>query len=514
MTKRIALIGIFLTLFGQISFASQIQNEGVKSLAQIESSVATATGNISTSNACITTLSFSAGQYSSLGTGQFVYDSTNPTYIGSGVTIAGLPGTCSAGQIQLSATPTHASSGDTFTVGGQPSQLINTSKLWDAGSSQQVSTIFTNFSVSGLATAASGAGLVANGSGGTSWTSVLTNPMTTGGDQIVGGSGGTPTRVANGTYGQVWMSLGSTNAPGWQTASGNSAMFTAPATSIFTFNNTTFTGKVTSGSATVTNVSSFTGLYVGMGVSASADVTAGSYIISMNTGASTLVLSANATGGSSTTVTFTPYNSGSGYVTGTYVVPTSPACLYLEVWVQGGGGSGSGSGTSGGSGANGAASIFGNVTANNGSGASGSNGGAGGTVSVGSGFSGSEFWPGGAGASGAAVGQSPGPAGGNSVLYSGGGVGGNASAGTSPGAGGAAVAATGGGGGGGGMGTGGGSAGAGGAGGSYHGYVTGTLASSYAVQVGAYGTGGTAGTGGAAGGNGGAGLVTIKCAYQ
>jgi len=43
----------------------------------------------------------------------------------------------------------------------------------------------------------------------------LTNPMTTGGDLIYGGSSGTPTRLANGTLGQFLQSNGSTVAPSW-----------------------------------------------------------------------------------------------------------------------------------------------------------------------------------------------------------------------------------------------------------------------------------------------------------
>lgn len=47
----------------------------------------------------------------------------------------------------------------------------------------------------------------------------LSNPMTTGGDIIYGGSSGTPTRLANGTAGQVLQSNGTTLAPSWGTNS-------------------------------------------------------------------------------------------------------------------------------------------------------------------------------------------------------------------------------------------------------------------------------------------------------
>ncbi len=49
----------------------------------------------------------------------------------------------------------------------------------------------------------------------------LTNPMTTAGDIIYGGSSGTPTRLAGGTSGYVLTSTGTTSAPAWQAAAGS-----------------------------------------------------------------------------------------------------------------------------------------------------------------------------------------------------------------------------------------------------------------------------------------------------
>ncbi len=46
----------------------------------------------------------------------------------------------------------------------------------------------------------------------------MSNPMTTGGDIIYGGAAGTPTRLANGTAGQVLTSQGTTLAPIWSSA--------------------------------------------------------------------------------------------------------------------------------------------------------------------------------------------------------------------------------------------------------------------------------------------------------
>lgn len=49
---------------------------------------------------------------------------------------------------------------------------------------------------------------------------LLTNPMTTAGDVIYGGASGIPTRLANGSSGQVLTSNGGTAAPSWQTPGG------------------------------------------------------------------------------------------------------------------------------------------------------------------------------------------------------------------------------------------------------------------------------------------------------
>ncbi len=83
----------------------------------------------------------------------------------------------------------------------------------------------------------------AGGTGTASWTWVytaidtgltLTNPMTTGGDTIYGGAGGTATRLANGTSGQVMQSSGGTSAPVWATIPGNTTIVKAPTYQIFT----------------------------------------------------------------------------------------------------------------------------------------------------------------------------------------------------------------------------------------------------------------------------------------
>ncbi len=71
-------------------------------------------------------------------------------------------------------------------------------------------------------TATNVSGTVAIANGGTGQTSKAAafdalSPMTTGGDLIYGGTSGTGTRLANGTFGQVLTSAGSTSAPSWTT---------------------------------------------------------------------------------------------------------------------------------------------------------------------------------------------------------------------------------------------------------------------------------------------------------
>jgi hypothetical protein len=161
----------FLTLFllsATTAVAMYVQQSDVKTPAQIESSVATATGNLSSGTACVSSLSFSVGSYASLGTGQYIYDTTNPTYIPSNTTISALPGTCSAGQIKMSANATHNATGDTITVGGPNSNLVHISDFWDDIDSQLFSTSWTNGNL-GCGTAANTYVLTCNGAGATTW---------------------------------------------------------------------------------------------------------------------------------------------------------------------------------------------------------------------------------------------------------------------------------------------------------------------------------------------------------
>lgn len=123
---------IFVSLFlliATVSFAiakGSIQNEDVKSVSDIKSSVLTTTGNLSTITACISSIGSTTGLVSGL----FIYDSTTPSNISAATTVVAVPGTCPAGQVQMSANAAGNGTGDTLTFGGQPSQAINDTKIW------------------------------------------------------------------------------------------------------------------------------------------------------------------------------------------------------------------------------------------------------------------------------------------------------------------------------------------------------------------------------------------------
>ena len=121
------LLPILMVLQTTSSFAGgRIQNEDVKSLSDITAAVLTTTGNLTSTSVCIASPASVAG----VTAGLFVYDTTHSTYIPSGTTVVGVPGTCSAGQIQMSAAAAGTATGDTITFGGQASRLINDTKIW------------------------------------------------------------------------------------------------------------------------------------------------------------------------------------------------------------------------------------------------------------------------------------------------------------------------------------------------------------------------------------------------
>jgi hypothetical protein len=126
LTLLFTFLSIMLAASPLLAGLASIQNEDVKSLTDITAAVLTTTGNLTSGSACIS----SPGSTTGLATGLYVYDTTTSANIPSGTTIAGLPGTCSAGQIQMSANATGTATGDTITFGGQKSQLINDTKIY------------------------------------------------------------------------------------------------------------------------------------------------------------------------------------------------------------------------------------------------------------------------------------------------------------------------------------------------------------------------------------------------
>lgn len=166
-TKFISALLFLMTL--QAFGAGKIQNEDVKSYTDIKASVSTTAGTVSTSTACITSI----GSTSGLAAGQFIYDTTVPAHITVGTTITAIPGTCSAGQVQMSAVAAGNGTGDTLTFGGQLSQLVNDSKIYVSANSlnETLSTAITNGDIGGSGTT----GRTFNSQTGSTYTLALTD---------------------------------------------------------------------------------------------------------------------------------------------------------------------------------------------------------------------------------------------------------------------------------------------------------------------------------------------------
>jgi hypothetical protein len=149
--KKIKFSSIFLLILflGSMALAAgKVQNEDVKSLSDITSATLTTTGNLSNGTNCITSLGSTAG----LSVGLHIYDTTVSSNIPPGTTIAGLPGTCSASQIQMSQNSNATATADTITFGGQISQLINDSKIYVSanGIDDTLSNAISNGAISGI----------------------------------------------------------------------------------------------------------------------------------------------------------------------------------------------------------------------------------------------------------------------------------------------------------------------------------------------------------------------------
>ena len=209
----------------------------------------------------------------------------------------------------------------------------------------------------------------------TSGNNGLSNPMTTGGDLIYAGAGGTPTRLANGTSGQVLIANGGTSAESWATVPGNTTVLKAPSISKFT----------TGTSATYTTPTSPSPLWleiivVGGGAGGAGSGSSGAGV---NGNASSVVgnNTTTANGGSG------PANQYTGGVGGTFSIGAECTDIDSAAGGNGGGVSGvaaaSANGGMGGSSALGGAGS-GGATSNVGGGASTNSGGGGGGAGGGS----------------------------------------------------------------------------------------------------------------------------------
>lgn len=162
---------------------------------------------------------------------------------------------------------------------------------------------------------------------GVKWGSVLTNPMTTGGDIIYGGASGVAARLANGSSGQYLKSTGGTTAPAWST-------FTAPTVQRFTSGTgATYTTPANVAYIKIQMVGGGAG-GAGSGNSGAGNSSAGGDTIWKTSGASVLL---QANGGSATSYGMIP---GTGGTTTTNAGP-----VVLVSMVGSGGGAGGYAGT-------------------------------------------------------------------------------------------------------------------------------------------------------------------------
>lgn len=74
---------------------------------------------------------------------------------------------------------------------------------------------------------------------------LISNPMTTGGDTIYGGASGVPTRLANGSSGNVLTSAGGTSPPTWSAPATNGTVTTVSVTTANGFSGTVATATTT-----------------------------------------------------------------------------------------------------------------------------------------------------------------------------------------------------------------------------------------------------------------------------
>jgi len=78
---------------------------------------AAAIGTLSTSSPCISSLTISSG---TVNPGAGIIDSTHSAALPTGIFVVAMPGTCSSGQIQMSANASLAETGDSLVIGSEP----------------------------------------------------------------------------------------------------------------------------------------------------------------------------------------------------------------------------------------------------------------------------------------------------------------------------------------------------------------------------------------------------------
>lgn len=128
------------------ALAGKFQGADFKTLAQIKA-VASITGNLSSGNVCIS----SPSSVSGIVAGMYIYDSTSSTKVASGTTVVALPGSCSAGQIQMSIAATASATGDTLTFGGSAASLLQDTQVYVSANNlnQQLSTAISSGLIGG-----------------------------------------------------------------------------------------------------------------------------------------------------------------------------------------------------------------------------------------------------------------------------------------------------------------------------------------------------------------------------
>lgn len=199
----------------------------------------------------------------------------------------------------------------------------------------------------------SGYVLQSNGSSAPTWASVLTNPMTTGGDMIYGGASGVPTRLANGTTGQLLTSQGGTSAPTWTSlkAPTTTALLSTGSQSGVAITVATTTITATAGATYTNNGNTYTLL--------NSPAASTGPILFSGTGTTSGTTFTKSTGTGPATIVANAANNVQTMAT--YTAPSGPAPLYLKIRLVGAGGGGSGGGSGGGTGGFGGWTIFGSA---------------------------------------------------------------------------------------------------------------------------------------------------------